>query len=102
MVILLIFDGFLYTCSISWTVVNWWTNVARFNGDCVLQSRVRSCPSSRPTNPFARRENCRAVTANASTRNSSVMASPTARTSPTRTPAVSVLQRTAFAYYTNV
>lgn len=60
------------------------------NGDCVLQSRVRSCPSSRPTNPFARRENYRVVTASASTRSSSVMASPTARTSLTRTPAVSV------------
>lgn len=73
------------------------TSIQHSNGNCVLQSRVRSCPSSRPTNLFAQKENCRAVTASASRKSSSVMASPTARTSPTRTPAVSVA-----TYYTHL
>lgn len=96
MVTLSTFDGFL--CCVGSVIqleANSRTSVRHTNGDCVLQSRVRSCPSSRPTNPFAQKENCRAVTASASTRSCSVTASPTARTSPTRTHAVSVAM-----YYT--
>lgn len=65
------------------------SRVGRSNVNCVLQSRVKSCPFLRPTSPFVRRENYRVVTANVWTRSSFVTASPTARTSPTRTPAVS-------------